>query len=283
MVLILSDKLLKIFNAIKNDFCNLFKYKIKGETLEVITSFPTLNNKFVSIFVTERENKYIITDGGLIDKDEYDIECDQKNKRYVDLIKRTYIDRWEIKSTYKNGYAFYYKTTEQQEMISSHILDLAQFTSSVISSYEVNFERERKTENFSQKVNKFLKSHFSDLVKFNQTLTDLKSINFNAIITHRNNDLSLIKYINGKTFSDFKDSLQLATYSFQASRTSILDGNIIHRIPIINNLKQIEKGHSEKLEYDLKCLVKESSLESSSFLGYIDWSVNKQRLLEHIN
>ena len=45
------EKLLDIFNAVKSDFCELTTYKVRNNSIEIITPFSTLNNKFISVFV----------------------------------------------------------------------------------------------------------------------------------------------------------------------------------------------------------------------------------------
>ena len=48
--------------------------RMRGDTLEVITPFATTNDKFVSVFISERKNGYVVTDGGWITNGIYD--CD---------------------------------------------------------------------------------------------------------------------------------------------------------------------------------------------------------------
>lgn len=40
-----------IFDIIKEEFCGLTTYKLRGKTIEIVTPFSTLRNKFVSILL----------------------------------------------------------------------------------------------------------------------------------------------------------------------------------------------------------------------------------------
>ena len=61
------EQLLKIYNSVKSDFCELTTYKIRNNSIEIITPFSTLNDKFVSVFVKFYQNQIIVSDGGWID------------------------------------------------------------------------------------------------------------------------------------------------------------------------------------------------------------------------
>ena len=80
------DKLLDIFKTIKDDFCSLTTYKLRGESLEIITPFSTLNNKFVSVFIKEIKGKYVISDAGWTDLNYYDVSISEESN---DIIKTT--------------------------------------------------------------------------------------------------------------------------------------------------------------------------------------------------
>lgn len=52
-----------IFDIIKETFNSLWSVKKYGKTIEIVTPLFTTNDCFVSIFVTERNGRYIVTDG----------------------------------------------------------------------------------------------------------------------------------------------------------------------------------------------------------------------------
>ena len=46
----------RIFEIVRTAFNSLWKMRMRGDTLEIITPFATTNDKFVSIFVSKRKN-----------------------------------------------------------------------------------------------------------------------------------------------------------------------------------------------------------------------------------
>ena len=52
-----------LFLNISSDFNSLWKYKLRGDTLEIITPFTTMTGSYISIFLTQRDDRFIITDG----------------------------------------------------------------------------------------------------------------------------------------------------------------------------------------------------------------------------
>ena len=43
----------RVFCNISSDFSSLWKYKLRGETLEIVTPFSTLTGSFISVFLTQ--------------------------------------------------------------------------------------------------------------------------------------------------------------------------------------------------------------------------------------
>src|SRR5438067_2224419 len=53
-----------ITDLIQRDFNALWKCQQRGNTLEITTPYLLPDSTLVSLFVTEKENRYIISDGG---------------------------------------------------------------------------------------------------------------------------------------------------------------------------------------------------------------------------
>lgn len=63
-----------VFGTIVKAYQSLWRFKDYGTTLEIITPVATVNNMFVSVFITKRGDDYIATDGGWIDSGLYECE-----------------------------------------------------------------------------------------------------------------------------------------------------------------------------------------------------------------
>ena len=52
-----------ILKNIVEVYSRLWSFRERGDTVEIITPCSTTNDSFVSVFLTQRENEFIITDG----------------------------------------------------------------------------------------------------------------------------------------------------------------------------------------------------------------------------
>ena len=64
----------KVFETICRAYNSLWHFRDYGNTLEIITPVATINNMFVSIFITKRGDDYVATDGGWMDAGLYECE-----------------------------------------------------------------------------------------------------------------------------------------------------------------------------------------------------------------
>lgn len=87
-----------IFDIIKETFNSLWSVKKYGKTIEIVTPLFTTNDCFVSIFVTERNGRYIVTDGGWISDSYYNNFFDNDDEYYQKLFT-FYKERYLINET----------------------------------------------------------------------------------------------------------------------------------------------------------------------------------------
>ena len=112
------EKLLDIFNAVKSDFCELTTYKVRNNSIEIITPFSTLNNKFISVFVKYSQNQLIISDGGWIDLNYYEVNINEESEAIIDRVTSYYLQNYQINTTSDNaGTLFYFKVCKSLEEI----------------------------------------------------------------------------------------------------------------------------------------------------------------------
>ena len=122
-----------IIDRIKASFSNLTNFKVRSNSLEVITAYSTINSKFVSIFVTFTNNKIVLTDNGWIDQNYYETPLYEDSEDIIRRIISSYKSSFNVKSTLdKSGVEFYYKTCENIEQIPSAVFDLANFVVGVV-------------------------------------------------------------------------------------------------------------------------------------------------------
>src|ERR1019366_8739891 len=229
-----------IYKDILHSFGSLWKYKERGNTLEIITPYATTNDKFVSVFLTKQGKDYIVTDGGWIHTEVYeniaknDALCFQK-------IYFHYEETYNISSLNdKSGTTFYYKKTNNQVMVPALIFDLANFISTIVSTSLITFEdlkEKEEVESFRKKANHYLQALIVDksVLKINKPVDDkLKTVRFNAIITHRNK-LTLVNYITGSNQNYFVNSICKASVNFEIVLKSAYKDHIKNKLSFINN------------------------------------------------
>lgn len=271
------ENLLDIFSAVKSDFCELTTYKIRTNSVEIITPFSTLNNKFVSVFVKYSQNQIVVSDGGWIDLNYYETNINEDSEAIIDRVTSYYLQNYQIKTTADNvGTLYYFKVCKSKEEISSVVFDLSNFIVGVVNALSVTYKdekEEKEKETFRQDANSFLVANYDEKnVKLRKSLDDYTNIKFNAIIT-RGSQLNLITYVTGSTPFYFEYALSKTIVNFEISEKSKYNSFVKERISIINDLA--DGYHPEKSGSILNLLTEKTSKEP------IKWT-EKERLLEYI-
>lgn len=229
-----------IFEYVKESFCSLWTIKFHGKTIEIITPFSTTNFKFISVFVTERGEQVIVTDGGWLCGGEYETSLDFEDEVFLKIFNH-FENLYEIKTTQRSdGLNYYFKTTNKFELIPNLVNDLCSFLSTIISTSQIQFhdeEENKERENFRKLADSFISGFVNkENLKFRRELSpDYKNVRFNAIIT-KGNRINLVKYITGSTPNHFINSLTKATVDFEIANNSPFIEYIDHRIAFINNI-----------------------------------------------
>ena len=270
------DNLLDIFKTIKDDFCSLTTYKLRGESLEIITPFSTLNNKFVSVFIKEIKGKYVISDAGWTDLNYYDINISEESDDIIERIFTYYQQSFEISTTSdKAGTLHYFKTCENPRDIPGNVYDLANFVVGAVNSLGIRYKdekEEKERETFRKDANTFLKVNYNDNVKLQKSLDDFQNIRFNALIT-KNSDIFLVSYVTGSSSYYFTNDLRKTIVNFEISEKSKYRSFIREKVSIIND--QADGYHPEKLSSMMDLLNEKVTQEP------IKWS-EKEKILEII-
>lgn len=271
------DKLLDIFQTIKDDFCSLTTYKLRGESLEIITPFSTLNNKFVSVFIKEIEGKYVISDAGWTDLNYYDVSISEESDDIIQRIFTYYQQSFGISITPdKAGTLHYFKTCSNPRDIPENVFDLANFVVGAVNSLGIRYKdekEEKERETFRQDANTFLQANYNNDVQLKTPLDDFESIKFNALIT-KGYSIFLVSYVTGSTSYYFANDLRKTIVNFEISEKSKYKDFIREKISIIND--KADGYHPEKLESIMNLLDEKATKKP------IKWS-EKEKVLEIIS
>lgn len=268
--------LLKIHQQIKEDFCSLTTYKLRGESLEIITPFTTLNNKFVSVFVKETKGKFIISDGGWVDNNYYNVDISDESEDIYSRVLAYYKQSFNVSEKIDvAGTLHYFKVCQNLGEIPAKVYELANFLVGALNSLGMRYrdekeEKERAT--FRKDANTFLKVNYNDNVKLQKSLDDFKNIKFNALITKSSN-IYLVSYVTGSSPYYFTNDLRKTIVNFEISERSKYKNFIKEKVSIIND--QADGYNPEKVKSMMDLLNEKVTREP------IKWT-EKERILEYI-
>lgn len=265
-----------IIEKIKSSFCNLTKFKLRQSALEVITAYSTINNKFVSVFITLTNNKIVLTDSGWIGQNYYETTLYEDSEDIVSRIISSYKSSFNVKSTLdRAGVEYYYKTCENIEQIPSAVFDLANFIVGVVNSFCVQYKdekEEKERETFRKDANDYLKASYTDKVKLRFALDDFQSIKFNAII-NKSSKLYLLTYATGSTQNYFENALRKSIVNFEIAGKSKYRDTIKEKVTIFNDKSEGYLPEKSAFIFDL--------LKEKTTREPIKWT-EKERILEII-
>lgn len=250
------SKLEKIALNVSHCFDQLWSFKKRGDnTIEIITPYSTTTSKFVSLYITERSGKFVVSDGGLLNSEAYESEIDYENQCLLKILYH-YEAFYEIKKTQdKLGIKHYYKTTTNENLIANMVYEMAQFVSMCASAATVQFEDQKEIEernNFRNKASAYISTNFNRYnPKFRAPLDkqSFRSVRFSALIEKRNR-LSLISYVTGSNPTNFRNSIASANMNFEIASSSKYNEVIDNKIVLINNLADgfVENQISKQLQ-----------------------------------
>ena len=261
--------LIALFDRIKKEYCSLFSYKLHGNTIEVITPFTTLTNKFVSVFITIRNEKIIVSDGGFIANNMYEVRENHEDSDIIESLLHQYLHQHSILTTFKGNEVVYYKSTDKEELITVAVFDLCNFivnfSNANVTDYRDKKEKQER-DKFKAITNEYLKDIYKDRFYPNKQIVDGLRVS-GAISSGK--DLHILEYVTGHTNRHFSQDLRKAIINFQlVNKVAIIKPYIKNRIAIFNDSSAgFQQGISPILEnflseFTTQHYIKRSELQS---------------------
>jgi hypothetical protein len=230
--------LLEVYINIQKAFGGLWQSKQRGNSLEIITPYATTNNRFVSIFLSKQKDEFVISDGGWLHSGIYDVFPNEEGC-FIKVLTH-YQNSFDIKEiTSSEGTLYYYVKTKNAIDIPSKLFDLSLFIQNIASVSEITFEdkaEKEAKERFVSIANEYIRS-FADRSKLNVNaflIPDKKDIKFNAIFKNTPNNLSLVNYVTGSSYSHFSNSISKTNMLFEMAVASSAKQFIKNKISIID-------------------------------------------------
>lgn len=123
-----------VFQGIKGDFDALWSIQRRNSTVEFVTPYTTLSGDAVSVFVTQRDNGYVVSDAGRVSDVAFEQEVvleDRKTFHFADLVEKFGV---KFVCPKEEKRKFFYKTTVDINMMSSIIYDMAHFQKTLMDA-----------------------------------------------------------------------------------------------------------------------------------------------------
>ena len=156
-----------LYAEIRSDFDSLWSIKNRNATVEFITPYTTLGDDAISVFVTQRDNGYVVSDGGRLHETgkEQGVELDgHKGFHYGELIAKFGVKVVDQPQTKRR---FFYKMVSDMKMLSAAIYDVAHFQEAMANAVFLDTmfapEEPRESVYFRRRVNEALKQKIRDL------------------------------------------------------------------------------------------------------------------------
>lgn len=238
------------------EYSSLWKFKERGNCIEIITPMVTTTDMFVSVYLTLRGSEYIITDGGQMVTGMYDVtfdfDCKIQNK-----IKSFFLEQFDVSSTEGKGRLFFYKKVDNFKSIPKAVFDVSNFISSMVNSVDMPLVEERSYKQFRAKAKSFFMERFGDLnLEFDQPISSDYAVKFN-VIARQNNGLRLINFVTGSSTSYYRNSLSLSFSKFQMIERTKYNHLVTNMITLMDDQNDAIYNSCEVKPF--KDLLKESS------------------------
>jgi len=222
-----------LFNQIVETFNSLWHIRVLGESLEITTPMVTTTNKFVTVFITKRDEYYIVTDGGWICSGKYECEVDS-TRRFYNKIFNYYLQVYNILVTQGRGNTFYYKREVNKNLVVNAVFELSNFISSVVSTSEVQFIVDKKEIRFNSQAKSYMHSVFGDRIKYEEQLIPYSSVKFSAVSRY-NGATQVVNFISGSTASYYNSSLCKSNIHFDMLKDIENAIKLNHKISLLDD------------------------------------------------
>lgn len=225
-----------IFEEIRNAFGALWKCRLRGASVEIITPFPTATDMYVSVFLTRRDDCWIATDGGWICSGVYQCELPEDDKIFSRILE-FYEEENGISKTHNNsGVIFYFKGTRRRELIPNIIFDVATFISAIISNACIQLKEETERIAFRTSVKNWISKNTDNTgIKYNSFISASLRVKFGAVVDRHPNALSVINFVSATQYPNFRSGMAASNWAFDLLAQTPADRKVAKKIVLLDD------------------------------------------------
>jgi hypothetical protein len=229
-----------VTGMLKGDFGALWHCTQRGKSLEIITPYIYPDSSFVSVFITKRGNRFIVSDGAQVSEFFQSAKGDEPF--FASLIARSRVTHG-VSEFQQGGRTFFYKETKDHKLISSIAFDVVNFlVGASNAAYLATAEEDSQDKNsFRMRADTFIKHQITKrsgkTVSFNKKMPEVKEATFSAVVTGAGSKLWLVIYLTGSNLKYFQLSVSNAIVNVEfLKQSTIYKGNHVRSvIPFIND------------------------------------------------
>ena len=230
----------EIFNVVKSDFCTLVDYKVRGETIEIITAIPTLSNSYVSVFISQKNDKFIVSDGGWLFNNMYGSRHIEDTELFERIFIQ-YLTHFQILQTKsKDGITYNYKTTKKLELVSAMVFDVGHFVSAISNAQNISYKEVSEIEDraiFHNSLNSFFKSQYgANKVDINEAvkISEKNTVKVNAVLRVNPRNNYYLMYVTGSRSNYFIKDIAETTINFEIIKANSISNQYYKCMALIN-------------------------------------------------
>lgn len=213
-----------LFSAVKGDFSALWKCRNLGDSLELISPYTSVHGDSVSVFITCRQDRYVVTDGANVHRIAKELSVnleDRKGLHLEDLLDLYGLKEWHEASSHQ---VYRFKSTTDVNCVSSCVFDLIHFQEGVLNAINLSMmfdlNEDAGTKRFNTKVKEILSEKIFRIPAKERRYDfyqddSLSAYRFNTtLVDKRTNELWLGMCIYCSNYSSFSNAVYRAEFGF---------------------------------------------------------------------
>lgn len=222
-------------DVIRRDFGALWHCKQFGNTLEITTPYFLPDSTLLSIFITKRDERYIVCEGGRV-SESIELHCSIASEDAPQVIHEV-ARSFRMHVGRKDGRPLFFKECSDPKLISSVVFDVCSFSATACSTLahapnpRIEIESEQR---FKTRANTFLNTVKPPHLELTSgQIEELPGIRFSALLKSPSK-LWIVQYVTGSSNSYFRKSINDTTMSFHCARVSAINPLIVRTIPFVD-------------------------------------------------
>lgn len=240
--------------------------KLDENTLKIRVPYVSIVDKVVEVYLKFDNGNYVVTDGGYLSKYLASNEFGKTNKKVFDRIVDVYIEEYSISTKKEAGRIFFYKKTDNLEMLANVIFEVSDFAKSYldalhIGAIEPKYKEDRVALKFEKNTKTELTEHYEKKekysIRYNVNLIPNRHFEVNATISTPKKQMNAVQFLSGGSLQHYKNKISNTDFTYRL-------------------LKDFPMLHKRFAVYDDNCeTYKEEQNELDDFLGLLGKTLTK--------